>query len=146
MAKPKLSPIIKAQREALKKEIKKTLRVATEVAINFFKDSFKQQGFLDRRVKKWKPRKQKSTTNRAILVKSGKLRRSIATKKINASRGRAVIGILGKAGVYAGVHNFGLKAGRGKGFTMPKRQFMGDSHKLNKKIKRLIRKRLNKKF
>jgi phage gpG-like protein len=27
---------------------------------------------------------------------------------------------------YAAIHNEGLRAGRGKGFKMPKRQFMGE--------------------
>ena len=137
--KRKLSPILQAQKKAIKKEVDKTLRIAAEISVNFFKDNFKRQGFLDRNVKKWKKRKKKSTTKRAILVKSGKLRKSISVRKMNANRGRAVIGILGSAGVYAGFHNFG--AGK-----LPKRQFIGDSKKLNTKIKRLIRKRLNKKL
>jgi phage gpG-like protein len=35
--------------------------------------------------------------------------------------------VKGKDGVsYAEVHNAGLRAGRGKGFVMPKRRFIGD--------------------
>ena len=32
---------------------------------------------------------------------------------------------------YGRVHNEGLRAGRGSGFIMPKRQFMGESEELN---------------
>lgn len=39
---------------------------------------------------------------------------------------------------YARVHNEGLRAGRGKGFTMPRRQFMGESHELTQKIRKTI--------
>lgn len=39
--------------------------------------------------------------------------------------------------VYAPVHNFGLKAGR-SGFLMPRRQFIGRSEILNRKIKKQI--------
>ena len=35
---------------------------------------------------------------------------------------------------YAVVHNEGLKAGRGKGFIMPKRQFIGESAELTKQV------------
>ena len=47
---------------------------------------------------------------------------------------------------YAAVHNFGLRAGRGSGFTMPKRQFIGESEELNDIIKEEINNHLNKIF
>lgn len=40
--------------------------------------------------------------------------------------------------VYADVHNEGLHAGRGRGFTMPKRQFIGQSEALVNDIKEKI--------
>ena len=64
-----------------------------------------------------------------ILTKSGTLRKSI--RIIQANWKTVIIGTVGKANDYAAVHNFGLKAGRGKGFTMPKRQFIGQDSKLN---------------
>ena len=39
---------------------------------------------------------------------------------------------------YAGVHNDGLRAGRGKGFIMPKRQFIGFNDTTDKIIKEII--------
>jgi len=46
--------------------------------------------------------------------------------------------------IYAPVHNYGLQAGRGSGFTMPKRQFIGKSPELIKHIKTIIENRINK--
>lgn len=47
---------------------------------------------------------------------------------------------------YAAVHNFGLRAGRGSGFTMQKRQFIGESDELNDIIKEEINNQLSKIF
>ena len=50
--------------------------------------------------------------------------------------------------IYGEVHNEGLKAGRGSGFIMPKRQFAGQSKVLKSRFKKkaiqLITKRLSK--
>jgi phage gpG-like protein len=39
---------------------------------------------------------------------------------------------------YARVHNEGLRAGRGRGFQMPRRQFIGESKELTKKVEDII--------
>ena len=46
--------------------------------------------------------------------------------------------------VYAKVHNEGLRAGRGLGFQMPKRQFMGQTRKLGEIQRRVIDKTIDK--
>lgn len=46
--------------------------------------------------------------------------------------------------IYAAVHNYGLRAGRGAGFIMPKRQFIGDDQELIQKIHNEIQKHINK--
>ena len=50
-----------------------------EEYVNFSKQAFIRQGFIDGHYEKWKERKDKSKRNkgRAILVKSGRLKRSI---------------------------------------------------------------------
>lgn len=128
-------------------------------AKNFFLESFRNQGFTDISLEKWmevERRKKdadgayvakghwakgfneetgkrkfgaytKSDRNRAILVKSGDLRRSI---RIVSTDWKRVV--LGSDLVYAAVHNDGLQAGRGKGFKMPERRFMGNSKVLDK--------------
>ena len=126
-----LSQAMKDDARGVVKQFVGIMKQIGNIAINEAKTNFKRQGFMDRSVKRWKPRKKKDE-GRAILVKSGALRRSI--RRISVSNKRVTIGSKGKAAVYAGVHNYGLKAGRGKGFTMPKRQFLGPSHTTNKRI------------
>lgn len=49
---------------------------AGNAALNFFKDSWRRQGFIDRRYERWQRRKG-NPDGRAVLVKSGALRRSL---------------------------------------------------------------------
>ena len=121
----------------------------------FFVESFRKQGFDDKNVQKWKPRKRTTyktksgkvvdDTTRAILVKEGDLRRSIIRNPAN----RAALSIKISTNLdYAKIHNDGLmgKAFGKHPFKMPKRQFMGDSYNLNEKVKAVIVKRLDKVF
>jgi phage gpG-like protein len=127
------------------KQAEKKARKAMEAAIVdvgntarvFFIDNFRKQGFDDKNVQKWKPRKvADKRAGRAILVKTGDLRRSIIRNPAN----RAALTIkISTDLVYAARHNNGLK-------NMPKRQFMGDSYNLNEKVKAVIVKRLDKVF
>lgn len=143
------NPLSKAMKEDARGVVKQFVGIMKQIgniAINEAKTNFKRQGFIDRSVKRWKPRKRKDKNPkiRAILVKSGALRRSI--RRISVSNKRVTIGSQGKPAVYAGVHNAGLKAGRGKGFIMPKRQFLGPSHTTDKRIVNLIKKKIKKGF
>jgi phage gpG-like protein len=89
--------------------------------------------------KKW----QAKNKGRAILVshrtdtKGGHLKDSLTAKIV----GTAVIFSTDKP--YAKVHNEGGKAGRGAGFTMPKRQFLGESDVLINNIKNKITREIN---
>ena len=80
----------------------------------------------------WTPRKVEKRGTGSLLLYTGRMRRSIRARVI-------------KNGVefssdtpYAGVHNEGLQSGRGKGFTMPRRQFIGDGPETRKIIKRNV--------
>jgi len=142
----KLSPQLKEDQAKFKKEIKKILILSAEEAVQFFQANITgRQGFLDRKVKKWPKRKRNVDPGRNILVGKGggaKLWKSISRTTLSARS--VTIGIKGEPKDYASVHNYGLRAGRGKGFIMPKRQFMGESKTLNKKINRLIKRRIKK--
>jgi phage gpG-like protein len=107
-------------------------------AKNFFVSSWRKQGFENQTIDHWKPRKKetKRSIGRAILVKSGDLRRSIVREPVNKSQLSVKISTDLD---YAKVHNEGL----GK---MPKRQFMGDSYKLNELCKKIIISQLDKIF
>ena len=142
--------------KGLEKKARKALENAVvevgNTAKNFFVENFRKQGFDDKTVEKWKARKKKKyttksgkvvdDTTRAILVKTGDLRRSIIRVPNRSALNVKIQTDL----IYAKVHNEGLRAGRGKGFIMPKRQFIGDSYNLNEKVKAVIVKRLDKVF
>lgn len=94
-------------------------------SISHFKDNWRNQGFDDIGVSRWRRRKGGKDPGRAILVKSGRMRRSfISQPTFNR------IKIINDA-PYSGYHNHGTK-------RLPKRQFMGDSHNLNVKNKKII--------
>lgn len=155
---------IKEDQKRLEEVFKKMSSVAGTIAQNHFIMSFRNQGFTDEVIAKWKARK-KPDAGRAILVKSGALRRSIKMKKVGLFK------IVMSSNIpYAQIHNDGgiIKKGKGKvrmnwnedgklqrqrtarqraktayytvhkygkhTITMPKRQFIGNSSMLNKKI------------
>lgn len=150
-------------------------RKAGAMIVEFFKESFRQQGWWDRNKEKWAARKSRKRQNkgRAILVKSGRLRRSIRVIQVVQSKV-----IVGTDVPYARIHNEGgeysstdnvsshtRKAHGRKGYTtragrkvkrgtvrehtvkahsrtrkvsMPKRQFMGSSAALEKRLYGLV--------
>jgi phage gpG-like protein len=73
------------------------------LAVNFYKRAWDRQGYLDARLERWAKRKDEDA-GRAILVKTGRLRRSI--RLISVDGGRIVIGTAGV--VYAAAHNEGV--------------------------------------
>lgn len=135
--------ILKQHRLKLQRAIQDMVIIMGNEALNHFKKSFVNQGFTDEGLEKWKPRKGEITGGiaklrsrergaRGILIGkgTGTLRRSL-TKTPFGRYGMQGI-IIGVNLPYANVHNEGLRAGRGQGFIMPKRQFVGYSGKLNR--------------
>ena len=140
-------------------------------AVNFFLDSWKRQAWLGDTLEPWQPRRnvnwggRKNNKGRAILVQSGRLRRSI---RITSIQGLRVT--IGTDVPYARAHNEGLRLGeiqQVKGFTrkkplggtttvkpftrrinqnIPKRQFMGDSPYLSKLLERRLKAEFMKQF
>lgn len=133
----------------LQKSLNDFVTIMGTDAKNHFVKSFRNQGFEDETIQKWKPRKRKSyrtrngrvvdDTNRAILVKTGDLRRSIRV----ISRSYRTI-VLGSDLPYAQIHNDGLNGlAYGKHhFKMPKRQFIGHSKKLIEQLRTKLDKRI----
>ena len=149
------NPLSQAVRDDARGVVKQFVGIMKQIgniAINEAKTNFKRQGFMDRSVKRWKPRKRKDKNPkiRAILVGpadkgGGKLRRSL--RRLNVTNKRVTIGSKGDAADYALVHNYGLKSGRKTApFIMPKRQFLGPSHATDKRIVNLIKKKIKKGF
>jgi phage gpG-like protein len=119
---------------------------------NYFMNSFRLQGWEDEGTQKWEPRKgqvgysglakvaKKSDSSRAILVKTGDLRKSIRVELASWNKLRIVSDL-----PYSAIHNEGLK-GKAFGkhdFTMPKRKFMGRSRKLHNQLKSKMEKTIN---
>lgn len=80
-------------------------RIAGNEAVRFFKESFKKQGWDDGSLDKWAKRKTRTgrpTDNRAVLIKSGALRRSIRIVRFTRN---AVI--VSTELPYAAIHNEG---------------------------------------
>ncbi|MBR1990843.1 MAG: phage virion morphogenesis protein [Bacteroidales bacterium] len=111
--------------------------IAGKTAVSYFKKNFQNEAWG--RVK-WQEVKRRTdphvkgakATRKILTGETGDLARSIEIKSI--SNGQVVIWTSPSAfskEPYGRVHNEGLRAGRGKGFIMPKRQFMGESEELN---------------
>jgi phage gpG-like protein len=100
-------------------------------AKNHFTKSFNDGGFTDETLEAWTPRKRtREKSGRAILVKTGRLKRSL----INRKKGKYST-VINTSLPYAKRHNEGIK--------MPKRQFIGNSGKLNRKIISRIKSKIN---
>lgn len=109
-------------------------------ASRFHNRNFRDGGFTDQGFQPWEPRK-KPDPKRKLLVKKGNMRRS-ATK--GEAIGNKAVFVLPED--YMRVHNEGGRAGRGEGFQMPKRQFIGESAELARRIQQKATWFLNKKF
>lgn len=140
--------ILMAQKKLQKTLIKFVTTMGVE-AKNHFVGSFRNQGFTDNTLRRWKPRKREISGfgvskrhggSRAILVKSGDLRRSI--RIVNKTINKVVIG---SDLPYAQIHNdglYGMAWGKHR-FKMPKRQFIGHSRKLINKLKSDLDKKIH---
>lgn len=144
-------------------------RIIGNMAKNFYDDSWKREGFIDKRIEKWPRRSSpdKGKGRRRTLVKTGRLRRSIRMR-VSGSRVTIFTEV-----PYAKIHNEGgkvtgtanvkahtRKIGKGRkakkvpvkahkrrfNYTMPKRQFMGESDLLNRRIIKNVEQQLEKTF
>lgn len=117
--------------------------VAAVTALNFFRHSFRQQGFTDRGLSKWKKRSPDNDPGRAVLVKTGALRNSlkytVAGRRVTISTDIPYAQIHNEGGTASGTANVRAHTRKGHpvkahsrrfSFTMPKRQFLGPSHQL----------------
>lgn len=152
-----------AKARLLKQIVKGDLqRIIAVEGINHFHSSWDKEGFVDKALRKWPPRSepknkfkkkggqrksykrwQAKNKGRRLLIshrtdtKGGHLRHSLAYRIV----GTRVIFYTDKP--YAQVHNEGGKAGRGIGFKMKKRQFMGPSQALDMNIKKKLDKQMD---
>jgi phage gpG-like protein len=133
--------LFKEDLRKLQKAFRELPYAVAEELQEFTEENFRKEEFQNKGSGKWKARNKdpesgkERTRRRALLVQSGEMKNSIDTEV----RGMDVsIGISDPdIAQYAQVHNEGLRAGRGKGFTMPKRQFMGPSEELDERVEKI---------
>lgn len=131
---------LQQQLSSLEQEIAQVV-VAVE-AENFHSENFRKEGFTDVGFQPWPPRKKQERPRRALLVKTGALKGHALKGRRQGSQVDFIFPL-----PYMRVHNEGGKAGRGKGFQMPKRQYVGRSNLLEDRIRQkatiIINRRLN---
>lgn len=133
-------------------------QLAAVTAVNFSKERFVKKNWLGTNYKKWEPKKQNSKGS--LMVKSGRLKRSI--RKLKVTRNSVTIGT---DVPYAEIHNEGgtisktttvkqhtrKRKGRVESVrshsrttntTMPQRRFIGAPPALTKRIERMLTKKL----
>lgn len=133
-------------------------------ATNFFRDSFRRQGWKDRFTEMWRARNPKyaqRNQGRAILMNTGRLRNSIRLIKYSFA-----LTEIGTDVPYAAAHNWGFKGrvnvpkhqrrsrdgsyhevqAHSRQMNMPRRQFMGNSDSLEKELERIIESEIDKIF
>ena len=92
-------PDFKAMAEELKRDV---VSYAAVTGLNFFLDSFKNQGFTDRVFEPWQRRSNDSRPGGAILINKAHLRNSLRVMERNSSRI-----LFGTNSPYAKIHNEG---------------------------------------
>jgi phage gpG-like protein len=102
---------------------KRSPRNYGRIMVDFFKQNFNLQGFMDGSLHRWKPLK--TPEQHRILIESGRLMNSIKLSKVSFKRTVVVSNV-----DYAEEHNEGIDA--------PKRQFIGYSKTLEKKLENQI--------
>lgn len=140
----RIEDITARQLRGLQKIGKKAKRIVGTEAKKHFRKSFREQGFTDTAKTAWEKRKNDRSPRdigRAILVDSGNLRDSVEI--LRQTKSTVEVGSKEK---YAAIHNEGLegKAWGKHPFKMPKRQFVGNSAKLHKKMIGKLEKELKK--
>lgn len=125
----------------MKKMFKRLPHVVGSIAVEHSMKSFANESFKGSR-KSWPKRKGNKDPGRKLLIGkgSGDLRRSINYEV------RGSTAYIGTDVVYAQVHNEGGRAGRGKGFQMQERKFMGNSPEIDKEIGKHLDKVFNEIF
>lgn len=120
-----------------------------KIAVDHFTENFQHEGFTDQGIEKWKevkrrmnPRTRGARKARKILTgDTGDLGRSI---KYDIGPGPGQVRINSDL-PYATAHNEGTtNAGRSRSTTIPQSKFIGDSEKLDEKIRKEIENGLDK--
>jgi phage gpG-like protein len=115
---------------------KSTLPIAlAEATQQYFNKSFSNQAWNGY---PWQIRKpQKPVNTKPILYKTGALKNAVSKSLVKTDFKTLKFQVQNIP--YAAVHNNGLKAGRGRCFQMPQRQYMGHTEELANIQKKIIK-------
>lgn len=106
---------------------KRIMRAVAQNSLTFFKvKSFDDQGFTDRTLSRWAPRKENRDSDRKLLVDS-----SAGRSSIHIAKQTDEMALIAAEAEYMRFHNEGTK-------KLPKRKFMGDSKVLDAQNKKII--------
>lgn len=102
----------------------------------FFKENFENEGFTDNSNEKWDDVKRRTSGKTKGAASSRKILHGETSELFNSIDYTANVAQVawGSDKPYAQVHNEGGRAGRGSGFTMPKRQYIGHSNTFDKQM------------
>lgn len=124
--------IPKEKLDGLRIDMQAIAELAAATGVSYFKETFRKKAFDG---KPWAPAKIDQAGKRrrgSLMVDSAALMHSVRIAE--TSQGRVVWAAGNEKVPYAQVHNEGGRAGRGAGFDMPQRQFMGDAEELKANI------------
>lgn len=128
-----------AQAALLEEATKRTIPIKIANAMEAqVKENFNQSGFLNGGRKIWKPSKRIGKAKGAAGTRKTLFGETKNLYNSTHHRTEAGTAIVYNDCPYAEVHNEGLHAGRGAGFTMPRRQFIGESKELNEKMEQIL--------
>lgn len=110
--------------------------IAGMSGVSYFKGSFRKKSFDGKKWQEAKVDKDKKRKRGSLMVDSSALMNSV---RIAQATPESVVWAAGNDKIaYAEVHNEGGRAGRGAGFDMPQRQFMGEAEELETIITKRI--------
>ena len=126
----------------LQKEAKRIIGIES---LNFYKASFRNQGFTDNSLSKWSevkrrknPKTKGAAKTRKILTGDTKALSDSLEYQVTTDGAQITSDV-----VYSQIHNQGGKAGRNLTTDIPKRPFVGKSEDLNRKLQKVIEDDLN---
>ena len=119
----------KKELENLNVNMQDIAQIAAATGVSVFKQAFRDKSFNKT---PWLPVKRDPGTG-SLMLRSGALMNSVRASEVTSE------GVVFSAGndkvAYAEPHNEGGRVGRGKGFLMPQRQFMGESEDFDDKFR-----------
>lgn len=122
--------------DALKPDMQEVANMVAVTGVSYFKGSFRNKEFNGKKWAEAKIDKGKKRKRGSLMVDSAALMNSVRTAEATPGQVKWAAG--NDKVPYAEVHNEGGRAGRGTGFDMPQRQFMGESDELEEKITKRV--------